>query len=266
VDAATIFGIAAFTAFLFVLLWALGSGTTAPIATAVVSAREEHEPTRDEQFAVEEASILKHPELWDRHFYTKIVGVSYPNPDGTDRQIIIERCHQYEGLLLCRQPENPHDENAIAVFRETGEQLGYLRCELAEHLAPEMDSGRIWDGIISDITGGGPHWHTHGVNMIALQRVVRAETGVKIISLERDGTKAHAKLRCPYCDAEPEADGEADDTPVKCPKCGADLGTLGGMKATVEDAARRDLAKWEPDYLPEAGWIPATHAARGGAA
>lgn len=60
-----------------------------------------------------------------------VVGESFRNPDGTDRQEIIPRCVVGEWLILEHEPDNPHDINAIKVLRETGEQIGYLPRDFA---------------------------------------------------------------------------------------------------------------------------------------
>jgi hypothetical protein len=46
-------------------------------------------------------------------------------------------------LELRRDPDNPHDPNAIAVHpADGGEQVGWVPRELAAVLAPELDAGR----------------------------------------------------------------------------------------------------------------------------
>jgi len=93
-------------------------------------------------------------------FVTKIVGVTYKNPDGTDRQKIIKKCKKGEPLKLVREPDNPVDEHAIAVFRETGEKIGYIashvafRAEGAGDLAPHMDEGGGVRAKVVEIIGG----------------------------------------------------------------------------------------------------------------
>jgi hypothetical protein len=66
-----------------------------------------------------------------RTLHTKIVGVTFPNPDGSSRQTILRRCFPNENVDLIPEPTNPKDPYAIAVYRKTGEQIGYLRSELA---------------------------------------------------------------------------------------------------------------------------------------
>ncbi|MCD8199432.1 MAG: DEAD/DEAH box helicase, partial [Coriobacteriaceae bacterium] len=81
-------------------------------------------------------------------FNTKVVGVTFEN-----RQDVIETLEAGEELQLVREPENEFDENAIAVRRRDGTQLGYLNRQLAERLAPVMDAGVAYDAAISAITG-----------------------------------------------------------------------------------------------------------------
>jgi hypothetical protein len=61
-----------------------------------------------------------------RHFYAKVVGVTYSNDDGSDRQTIIGACLSFENVILEHEENNPHDPNAIMVRRQDGDQIGYL--------------------------------------------------------------------------------------------------------------------------------------------
>ena len=65
-------------------------------------------------------------EEYDVDFASKVVGVTRHNHDGSDRQVIAGQCRQGEELTLRREPDNPQDPNAVAVFRENGDQVGYL--------------------------------------------------------------------------------------------------------------------------------------------
>jgi hypothetical protein len=51
-------------------------------------------------------------------------------------------------LVLRRDPDNPHDPNAIAVDAETGGQAGWVPREVAVDLAAEIDAGRPWSAIV----------------------------------------------------------------------------------------------------------------------
>ncbi len=57
-----------------------------------------------------------------RSFHTRVVGVTFTNPDGAQRQGIIYECQVGEELLLIREPGNRFDPNAIKVCRASGER------------------------------------------------------------------------------------------------------------------------------------------------
>lgn len=81
-------------------------------------------------------------------FYTKAVGVTFEG-----RQAILATLQRGERLRLAREPHNPHDPNAIALITASGEQIGYLKRELARHLAPLMDAGVEYEASVSEVTG-----------------------------------------------------------------------------------------------------------------
>ena len=89
-----------------------------------------------------------------RSFTTRIAGVSKRNSDGTKRQDILGRCEEGERLLLLREPENRYDPDAIAVFRATHEQVGYVPGDVAFRLGQQMDSGLTAMAEIVEIRGG----------------------------------------------------------------------------------------------------------------
>ncbi len=80
-------------------------------------------------------------------FYTKIVGVSFEN-----RQDIISGLKAGQELVLRREKENAYDENAVAVYWQE-KHLGYLKRELAGHLAPCLDRKTVYTASVSQITG-----------------------------------------------------------------------------------------------------------------
>ncbi|BCY18654.1 hypothetical protein hrd7_25030 [Leptolinea sp. HRD-7] len=104
---------------------------------------------------------------------TKIVGVSKSNEHGRSRQEIIEDdLSDGDDLSLVREPENRYDKNAIAVYpglhfdeTDTDDRIGYLSGELAEKLAPKLDSGQYIECSILNITGGD-EGKTLGVNIV----------------------------------------------------------------------------------------------------
>ena len=70
-------------------------------------------------------------------------------------------------LELRRDPDNPHDPNAIAVHPAGGgEQLGWVPRELAAELAPELDAGQPWSAIVLREQRRSPRDPRHGLTML----------------------------------------------------------------------------------------------------
>jgi hypothetical protein len=70
-------------------------------------------------------------------FQTKLAGVTY----GNCQDAIRKWGHQDIGnFSLEREPNNPHDSNAISVWF-LHDRLGYLQKSVAEKLAPIIDAG-----------------------------------------------------------------------------------------------------------------------------
>lgn len=85
-------------------------------------------------------------------FITKVVGVTFQNDDGSDRQEILSRCLRGEPVVFYW-----HDfrgSPACAIITDHG-QIGHLRAELAARInADYMADGYSFMGNITDITGG----------------------------------------------------------------------------------------------------------------
>jgi len=81
---------------------------------------------------------------------TMVRGVTFSNADGCSRQRIIEGLSKHPWglywLQLRRERDNAYDPNAIRVdairVGNRSAQLGYLPRELAQVLAPEIDTGK----------------------------------------------------------------------------------------------------------------------------
>ena len=71
----------------------------------------------------------------DKHFYSKVVGVTFDNSDGVNRQDLLGKCQMFEFLDLYREPENTPDRNAIYVATKAGAKLGYLNRHAATEIA-----------------------------------------------------------------------------------------------------------------------------------
>jgi hypothetical protein len=77
---------------------------------------------------------------YEQTFRTRIAGVTKQNADGTDRQALIKTLRLGETINLVREPTNPYDKYAIAVFQTSGKQLGYIPAG-NRRLADHMDMG-----------------------------------------------------------------------------------------------------------------------------
>ena len=69
---------------------------------------------------------------------TKLVGVIYGD---APENINLYGWKDVGSFAMVREPDNPHDPNAIRV-ELGGKYLGHLPKDLAETLAPKMDAGR----------------------------------------------------------------------------------------------------------------------------
>lgn len=119
---------------------------------------QENEASSDLYHQIEEAES----------FYTKLAGVTFEN-----RQQLIEQLDRGCPLVLVREPHNEFDPSAIQVCLKDGSVLGYLNRRLAHHLAPVMDEGRMYQGVVSDITGRDQS--SLGVNVQIFQVPVQHE-------------------------------------------------------------------------------------------
>lgn len=92
-----------------------------------------------------------------RVFVVAVVGESFKNDDGSDRQAIIRSCRVGEAVALKHEPYNQFDPNAIAVCRTSdGTQIGYLRSNVAARLLDELANEFAARATIHDIRGGPP--------------------------------------------------------------------------------------------------------------
>jgi len=80
-------------------------------------------------------------------FYTKVVGVTF-----AERQKIIQEITAGETVEIRREADNPYDANAIAIYYQDC-LIGYLKAQLAKHLAPSLDRGYSYQATVAQITG-----------------------------------------------------------------------------------------------------------------
>lgn len=69
-----------------------------------------------------------------------VVGIDFPNADKSksNRRMELMLCAPGEPVDLRREPKNPHDTNAVAVFSQRGVQMGYLSAERASLIGRRM--------------------------------------------------------------------------------------------------------------------------------
>ncbi|HEV3156017.1 MAG TPA: helicase-related protein [Candidatus Baltobacteraceae bacterium] len=103
-------------------------------------------------------------------FFTKVVGVSFEG-----RQARLGTLRSGDVVELVRQPENPADSQAIAVFFGVL-QLGFLRRQIAARLAPKIDAGEGYRATIRDLTGGSAGKH-FGINVFVERLSAKTERG-----------------------------------------------------------------------------------------
>ena len=104
-----------------------------------------------------------------KSFFTKVVGVTFPNASGPSRQDILQDIQgqinsgQAPSIKLFRDSNNPFDNQAVAVLDEQDHQIGFLSRDVVKTIAPILDSSLPVTVTISQITGG---YHKHlGMNI-----------------------------------------------------------------------------------------------------
>lgn len=67
-----------------------------------------------------------------------VVGINYANDDGSDRRAELDRLAPGDPVELRREPGNPHDPDAVAVFSDRGVQVGYLPADFCREIGQRM--------------------------------------------------------------------------------------------------------------------------------
>ncbi len=98
-----------------------------------------------------------------------------------------------EKVILRREPQNPHDGNAIRVERADGTPIGYLSRHVASQLARRLDeAGGEAQGTVYQVTRGTPNHPTPG---LVIQFTVPADLyGAESSSGRRGGTRGRSGL------------------------------------------------------------------------
>jgi single-stranded-DNA-specific exonuclease len=115
-------------------------------------------------------------------FFSKIAGVSFEG-----RQDVIAGLQSEAELELKRDPLNPHDANAIAVYYGNL-QLGFIKRGVAAHIAPSIDTGVRYRARVASLTGGDEKHR--GVNILVTrdssQTLAARERGRLALRLHTD--------------------------------------------------------------------------------
>lgn len=82
-------------------------------------------------------------------------GERFANADGSSRQDELGRCLPGEAIRLEREPDNPCDPMAVALYSSRAVQVGYVGREHAEWLAPLIDAGRSIEASVSRVAPKG---------------------------------------------------------------------------------------------------------------
>ncbi len=82
-----------------------------------------------------------------------VAGLQYHEGKG-----LVPRLRAGQRLTLRREPKNPHDPKAIAVFAASGHQLGYLPRRLNEIPANLMDSGHAVVAKVNEVDPTALPW------------------------------------------------------------------------------------------------------------
>jgi len=93
------------------------------------------------------------------HFYTKLVGITQVNEDGTIREKLIPKCKPFEFVDVVWESENSHNPNAIAIRKKRGPRLGYLNSGTAEEVATSMKRGKEWRACVKMAKPKKKFWH-----------------------------------------------------------------------------------------------------------
>lgn len=90
----------------------------------------------------------------DRSFTTRLAGVTKNTQDGTPIQELLPTIRRGSELKFRREPDNPYDKNAIAVYSRN-HRIGYIKADVAKKLAPMLDSGVKVKMVLDHLVGGG---------------------------------------------------------------------------------------------------------------
>lgn len=88
-------------------------------------------------------------------FSLAVVGTDHPNKRGPTRRFELQLCRPGEPIELRREPRNPADPRAVAVYSCRGIQIGYIPAERAQWIGSMIDYGRELRAVFQMRTGYG---------------------------------------------------------------------------------------------------------------
>lgn len=97
-----------------------------------------------------------HLDMDQRELSLAVVGIDFANADKTksNRRFELLQCEPGDPVELRREPKNPHDPSAVAVFSERGIQVGYLTAERAPWIGGKISVGEEVEAIFQALSGG----------------------------------------------------------------------------------------------------------------
>lgn len=90
-----------------------------------------------------------------RELSLAVVGAAHPNKRGPSRAFGIALCRPGDKIELRPEPNNPADEWAVAVYEQSGIQIGYLTSERAPYISKQLSAGRDLTAIFQDKAAWG---------------------------------------------------------------------------------------------------------------
>lgn len=103
----------------------------------------------------------------EHDFFSKVVGVTFNNDDGSSRQKYIASLKAGDELIFRPVSVQGHPE-AIGVFTTSGKQLGHLTSELAGELRNKYPTHPI-SATVAQVTGGGDRSYGCNIHIIIYQ-------------------------------------------------------------------------------------------------
>jgi hypothetical protein len=90
---------------------------------------------------------LKSTQFWGE---CHVAGIYYEG-----RREVVSALTSSEQVVFKREPQHPHDPNAIAIHTQDGRSIGYIPRDEARRIAPLMDQGIVFVGYVDALSDSG---------------------------------------------------------------------------------------------------------------